>query len=72
MARAAASDKAFDNDELSEFREAEERARSLREEALAREQNRVRAVMAALNATPEELLGLPPRKRRRKTPNEIA
>lgn len=59
-----AEDEVFDSEELRALREAEEAARTLRAEAIAREQARLRAVMAALNATPEELLGLPARKRR--------
>ena len=55
----------LDNEQLRELRAAEQCARTLREEAIAREQARLRAVMQALNVTAEELLGLPPRKRRR-------
>jgi hypothetical protein len=51
--------------ELNEFRTAQERARKLRDEAIARERARVETVTAALEITPEELLGLPARKRRR-------
>ncbi len=61
-------DEVFDSEELREFREAEEHARTLRQEAIAREQARLRAVIAALNTTPEELLGLPARKRRSSKP----
>ncbi len=50
--------------ELRALREAEEQARTLRQEAIERERARLNAVMAALNVTPEELLGLPARKRR--------
>ena len=61
----AASDTAsVDSEELRAVKAAQERARKLRDKAIAREQVRLRAVMAALDVTPEELLGLPARKRR--------
>jgi hypothetical protein len=60
----------LDTEELRAVRAAQDRARKLRDKAIAREQARLRAVMAALDVTPEELLGLPARKRRSRSKPE--
>lgn len=53
-----------DSAELQALKEAEQHAQTLRQDAIEREKTRIRAVMAVLKVTPEELLGLPARKRR--------